>query len=102
MYSLTESDGLCFDIRAEAVNDLSDCHSAVVELKKISPNVIFREDETQADWPPGCYVVKNYVYFNKNSFGARHPVASQVCRTNETGTTDFGICFFITSVSNIM
>ena len=83
-YFLSRKGGLCANIKTvtfSAVNTLKECKIAVATIQKTVSTAKFAAEETDANWPKGCYlyIVTNGVYFNKDSAGKAHDSARQIC-----------------------
>jgi len=90
-YFLSRKGGLCANIKTvtfSAVNTLKECKIAVATIQKTVSTAKFAAEETDANWPKGCYlyIVTNGVYFNKHSSGKTHDSARQICYDAISGT----------------
>ena len=80
-YFLLDLDSLCSDFERRTVNDVESCRSSVTQLKSFDTRSNFKNVESTADWPSGCYSTNAGIYFNTNSTGNRNPEASPICKS---------------------
>ena len=86
-YFLTGSYRSCLDDDKLPVHDLRSCKEAVRVITNEVAAAQFGEEETQSDWPKGCYYwsTNARVYFNRHSYGSvsRNGHAHQICKGKE-------------------
>ena len=79
-YDLSKANGVCFDVGATTILTESECRSATSKIPGASE---FGDEETDNDWPKGCYLYENgKVYWNIHETGSPNKRARQVCNAN--------------------
>ena len=89
---MLESGSLCSDAKSRPVKDAESCRSAVPKLQNLDQRANFEEEERTENWPAGCYLTTDGVYFNSHSTGGRNPFANHICRT---GISDKDIEYYL-------
>ena len=96
---MLESGSLCSDAKSRPVKDAESCRSAVPKLQNLDQRASFEEEERTENWPAGCYLTTDGVYFNTHSTGGRNPFANHICRT---GISDKDIEFYLKIHQNVI
>ena len=74
-YMETEYGSICTDIEKNPVVDEDECKKAAKSLGK----TFFGEEEDK-NYPRGCYIIDNDVYWNVHKTGMKEPNSAEICR----------------------
>ena len=83
-YYIGEVNTLCtFPMKIE---DKSECQAAVLQLKNLGENLAFKGDESDSNYPSGCYIYwessHTNVFWNDFLSGVKNTQARPICKPN--------------------
>ena len=67
-------------MKAHTINELTECRTAVNEIQHWEPEANFSGQESTPDWPKGCYISGEKIWWNSHGVGNPHECARQICK----------------------
>ena len=71
---ISDANSLCHESNGVLIHDEETCSLAVSHISNQRPHV-----ESESDWPRGCYITNERIYFNGHLMGSRNVRAQPVC-----------------------
>ena len=81
---IANANELCSDDNRKGIDNRESCQQASVKIVSQEPTAKYNGEEVEANYPRGCYMMKNSknIYFNTHPTGDRNPSARPLCTGN--------------------
>ena len=79
-YFPSEKNGICSDMSVHSISNADECRKAIDEIQNWEPEVTFSGEESSPNWPKGCYISGEKLYWNSHDVGEQHECARQICK----------------------